>query len=278
MDNNVRTIYGAYFQTCNLLGIDVNIKLNSTLNQKFDIYKDEVFLPGQQPIIKYMTIGNGGHKSTIGAEGIPLINPVPHSPRHAALYNHLPFIIREPSDDLSVAERAKYRLRTMKTFNGVQYVCYYARALDLIGVVPTTELRNVTNGIITATNFDPSIADLNPIKPNIPLNGNITSTGNSLAATAKLVFTMDRREIDELLHAVNIMYGDDNYAFISEMGLFAGADRTLMGDFNGTQIAYNEVIGATMVNFISTAIPAFAINTSIEQIVDIGATEPLLFN
>lgn len=278
MDNNVRTIYGAYLQSCSLLGLNVDIKENSTLNQKFNLFPNEIFNVGQYPTMKYVTIGNGGHNASIGTDGIPLINPVPHSPRHAALYNHLPFIIREVNNDLTPAERLKYRLRTIQTIDGVNYVCYYAKVLDLSTVEPKIELRNNTNGVITAVDFTPGLSDLNPIKPIIPVNGNITSTGNYLGATAKIEFTMDNDEITELVNACNIIYGNDNYAFISEIGLCSGVDRTLMGNFNGDEQSYTEVIGMQVMNFINTAIPSYSINTSITQTIDVGAVEPLLFS
>lgn len=278
MDNNVRSIYGAYLQTCALLGFNVDIKPNSTLNQKFDLFPNEIFNSGETPTVKYLTIGNGGHTASMGVDGLPLINPVPHSPRHAALYNHLPFIIREVGEDLTPAERLLYRLRVPRTIDGVNYMCYYAKVLDLSMVEPKIELRNNTDGIITATDFTPSLADLNPVKPVIPVNGNITSTGNYLASTAKIEFVMNEAEITELLNACNIIYGSDNYAFISEIGLCSGVDRNLMGNFGGPPSAYTEAVGVQIMNFISTAIPAYALSTSITQTIDVGSTSPLLFN
>ena len=278
MDNNVRSIYGAYLQTCALLGFNVDIKPNSTLNQKFDLFPNEIFNSGETPTVKYLTIGNGGHTASMGVDGLPLINPVPHSPRHAALYNHLPFIIREVDEDLTPGERLLYRLRVPRTIDGVNYMCYYAKVLDLSLVEPKIELRNNTDGIITATDFTPSLADLNPVKPVIPVNGNITSTGNYLASTAKIEFVMNEAEITELLNACNIIYGSDNYAFISEIGLCSGVDRTLMGNFGGPPSAYTEAVGVQIMNFISTAIPAYALSTSITQTIDVGSTSPLLFN
>jgi hypothetical protein len=278
MDNNVRSIYGAYLQTCALLGFNVDIKLNSTLNQKFDLFPNEIFNTGETPTVKYLTIGNGGHTASMGVDGLPLINPVPHSPRHAALYNHLPFIIREVGEDLTPGERLLYRLRVPRTIDGVNYMCYYAKVLDLSMVEPKIELRNNTDGIITATDFTPSLADLNPVKPVIPVNGNITSTGNYLASTAKIEFVMNEAEITELLNACNIIYGSDNYAFISEIGLCSGVDRSLMGNFGGPPSAYTEAVGVQIMNFISTAIPAYALSTSITQTIDVGSTSPLLFN
>ena len=278
MDNNVRSIYGAYLQTCALLGFNVDIKPNSTLNQKFDLFPNEIFNSGETPTVKYLTIGNGGHTASMGVDGLPLINPVPHSPRHAALYNHLPFIIREVTEDLTPGERLLYRLRVPRTIDGVNYMCYYAKVLDLSTVEPKIELRNNTDGIITATDFTPSLADLNPVKPVIPVNGNITSTGNYLASTAKIEFVMNEAEITELLNACNIIYGSDNYAFISEIGLCSGVDRSLMGNFGGPPSAYTEAVGVQIMNFISTAIPAYALSTSITQTIDVGSTSPLLFN
>ena len=278
MDNNVRSIYGAYLQTCALLGFNVDIKPNSTLNQKFDLFPNEIFNTGETPTVKYLTIGNGGHTASMGVDGLPLINPVPHSPRHAALYNHLPFIIREVGEDLTPSERLLYRLRVPRTIDGVNYMCYYAKVLDLSMVEPKIELRNNTDGVITATDFAPSLADLNPVKPVIPVNGNITSTGNYLASTAKIEFVMNEAEITELLNARNIIYGSDNYAFISEIGLCSGVDRSLMGNFGGPPSAYTEAVGVKIMNFISTAIPAYALSTSITQTIDVGSTSPLLFN
>ena len=278
MDNNIRSIYGAYLQTCALLGFNVDIKPNSTLNQKFDLFPNEIFNSGETPTVKYLTIGNGGHTASMGVDGLPLINPVPHSPRHAALYNHLPFIIREVTEDLTPGERLLYRLRVPRTIDGVNYMCYYAKVLDLSMVEPKIELRNNTDGIITATDFTPSLADLNPVKPVIPVNGNITSTGNYLASTAKIEFVMNEAEITELLNACNIIYGSDNYAFISEIGLCSGVDRSLMGNFGGPPSAYTEAVGVQIMNFISTAIPAYALSTSITQTIDVGSTSPLLFN
>jgi hypothetical protein len=278
MDNNVRSIYGAYLQTCALLGFNVDIKPNSTLNQKFDLFPNEIFNSGETPTVKYLTIGNGGHTASMGVDGLPLINPVPHSPRHAALYNHLPFIIREVTEDLTPGERLLYRLRVPRTIDGVNYMCYYAKVLDLSMVEPKIELRNNTDGIITATDFTPSLADLNPVKPVIPVNGNITSTGNYLASTAKIEFVMNEAEITDLLNACNIIYGSDNYAFISEIGLCSGVDRSLMGNFGGPPSAYTEAVGVQIMNFISTAIPAYALSTSITQTIDVGSTSPLLFN
>ena len=124
----------------------------------------------------------------------------------------------------------------------------------------------------------PSLADLSPAKPIIPVNGNITSTGNYLASTAKIEFVLTEAEITELLNACNIIYGSDNYAFISEIGLCSGVDRSLMGNFNGPPMAYTEAIGVQIMNFISTAIPAYALSTSITQTIDVGSTSPLLFS
>ena len=243
MDNNVRSIFGAYLQSCALLGFNVDIKPNSTLNQKFDLFPSEIFNSGEIPTIKYITIGNGGHSATLGVDGLPLINPIPHSPKHAALYNHIPFLVREVTDDITAAERLAYRLRVPKTVDGVNYICYYAKVLDFSNVEPKIELRNNTNGIITTTEFAPSLADLSPTKPIIPVNGNITSTGNYLASTAKIEFVLSEAEITELLNACNIIYGSDNYAFISEIGLCSGVDRSLMGNFNGPPMAYTEAVG-----------------------------------
>jgi|JFJP01.1.fsa_nt_gi hypothetical protein len=276
MDNNTRTIYGAYLQTCALLGLNVDIKANTTLNQKLALFENEIFIAKEYPTIKYVTIGNGGHNASIGANGIPLINPIPHSPRHSGLYNQIPFLIREIGNDITPSERLKYRLRVIRVFDTVSYICYFGRALDLTDIEAKIELRNNTNGVITSSLFTPLLSDLNPVRPVIPANGNISSTGDYIATTAQIKFTMESNEIDELTNACNIIYGDEAYAFISEIGLCTGVDRSLMGNFNGVQISYTEAIGVQIVNFINTAVPVYALNNTFEFITDVGAVEGLL--
>ena len=276
MESVTRTVHSAYLQTCQLLGLPVVIKPNSTLNQKFDINADMAISETDKLTMKYVTIGNGGHKVSTGVNGIPVPEPVQHTPRDAALYNHLPFVLRLPSNDLTANQRAKYRLRKHEVHDGVNYVAYYLKVLDMAATVPQLELRTVVNGVTTATPYVPTLSDLNPTPPAIGSGGVIVSTGDYIAATAKIPFVMTPDDINELLNVANVIYGDESYSIISEIGLCSGVDRSVTGDFNGTTTGYTEAIGVQVCNFIGAFFAAKFSNNGINILFDAGSSEAML--
>lgn len=276
MQEFVRTAAGAALQTAQLLGKPVVIQANSSLNQKFDIQATVAIADTDHPVMKYVTIGNGGVRVTTGVNGIAILKSVQHSPQHAALYSHLPFILRLPNDDLDPGQRANYRLRRLETHDSVSYVAYYLKLMDLSASVPQLELRSVTDGVTTSTPYVPTLADLNPTPPPMDNNNVVQTTGDYIASTAKVPFTLNAWEIEEFLNVCNIIYGDDGYAMISELGICSGVDRTVTGDFNGTSAGYTEAIGVQICTFMNTSIPVKFINTSFSLMLDTGSLEPLL--
>ena len=275
MQEFVRTVHGAALQTAQLLGKPVVIKPNTSLNQKFEIQEATAIADTDVVSMKYVTIGNGGTKVVQGVNGISRLKAVQHEPRHAALYNHLPFVLRLPNNDLDAARRSKYRLRRYITQDGTTYVAYYMKVLDLDQTSPQLELRTVTNGVTTSVPYTASLSDLNPTPPTVD-DTVLTTTGNYIAATAKVPFTLDSWEIEEFLNVCNVIYGDDSYAVISEIGVCSGVDRAVTGDFNGTSAGYTEAIGTQICTFISTSIPVKFINTNFTLMLDTGSLEPLL--
>lgn len=276
MEPIVRTIYGAYLQTCHLLKLPVTIKANSTLNEKFNIHKDVAIADTDMPAVKYLAIGNGGHKMTVGADNIAVPVAVPHLPRHAGLYNQLPFVMRLPDNDLVVGEREKYRLRRLEVHDGITYVAYYLKVLDLSTTTPQLELRTVTDGIVVSTPLTPTLEDLNPTPPAITPNSVLTTTGDYAAATAKVPFVMTSDDIDEFLNVCNIIYGSDNQAIISEMAMCSGLDKSLVGDFNGVSIGYTDAIAVQVTSYISSF---YAVKFNRQQVgisFDLGSLEPML--
>lgn len=276
MERIVRTVYGAYLQTCQLLDLPVIIKPNSTLNEKFNIHTNIAIADSDRPAMLYVGIGNGGHRMVVGSNGIGKPEIIQHTPRHAALYNQLPFVLRLPSEDLIPTERAKYRLRRLETHDGTTYVAYYLKKLDMTNTVPQLELRTVTNGVTNSTVFSPTIADLNPTPPAINPGGVLTTTGDYIAATGKVPFTMVANEVAEFLNVANIIYGDEGYAMISEIALCSGVDRTVVGDFNGSSSGYIDSIGVQIMNFIGQFVHVPSNNSGIDIEFDVGSVEPLL--
>jgi hypothetical protein len=272
----VRSGYGALFQDCLLLDKPTTLLENSTLNQKFNIQANVSIAEDEKRAMKYVTVGNGGHRMETGANGISLPKSQIHRARDAALFNHIPFVLRRPDQDLSVTERAKYRLRRIEVHDGSPYVAYYARLLDTSQTVPTLELRTVTNGVTTSTPFIPQLSDLSPTPVPVTPGQVLTTDGTYLAATAKVPFTMSLSDINEFLNSCRIIYGDDNYAIVSEIALCSGADRAVTGDFNGVSLGYTEAIGCQIATFISTFFALKFTNSDLQMLLDVGSSEPLL--
>lgn len=276
MENIVRTVYSAHLQTAQYMNQPLTIKPNSTLNEKFNIHAAIPLVGGEMPTLKYICIGNGGVRVTVGADGVPRTDVLQHRPRDAALYKHLPFVLRPVAADLTAGERAKYRLRRLETHNGSVYAAYYARLMDFSTTVPILELRTVNAGVVTSTEFSPNVGDLNPIPPALGTGGVLITTGDYIAANAKVPFTMTTTDIEEFMNVCNVIYGDPNYAIISEIGLCSGVDRTVTGDFNGAAIGYTESIATQICNFVGTFLPMNAINRSMTVMLNVGSVEPLL--
>lgn len=274
--NVVRTAVAGLLQTIKNLELDLEIIPNSTLNQKLDIFKDVAPASTDRPATKYVGIGNGGHGFVIGSNNKVKYKSKQHTVRHTALYNQLPFVLRLVSNDLTAVERLRYRLRRLETYNGQTYAAYYLRVLDYSNTKPKMELRHVEDGVTTSSDYVPTLEDLNPVAPTLTADSAVTTTGDYIASTAKVVFSMSQDEVQEFVNAVKIIEGGDGYAIISEMCTVSGIDKSLNGDFNGVSQAYTDVINAQITSHISTAFVMEYMTDGISLTLDIGNVEPLL--
>ena len=274
--NVVRTGIASLIQSSMYLGKGLQILPNSTLNQKLGINADIEPASTDRPGVQYIAIGNGGHGFIIGANNKVKWKAKHHTARHNALYSQLPFVLRLPNNDLTASERLNYRLRRLEMYGGVQYVAYYLRVLDLSNTTPALELRHVEGGVTTSTVFTPTLEDLNPVAPTLTSDSAVTTTGDYIASTSKVVFQMTEAEVAEFVSAVAIIEGSDGYAVISEMATVSGIDKSVLGDFNGTQQSYTDVIYAQVTSHITTAWVMEYQTDGIALTIDIGNVEPLL--
>lgn len=276
METIVRSIYGSHLMTCKLLNRPFTVLDNSTLNKKFNVYPDEVPSTGEYADLKYIAIGNKGVDYEIGANNYILTKPTPHLPRHASLYNFIPFIVRPLTNDLSASERSNYRMRVINNIGGVDYAFYYLMVLPLNTVIPSVELRNVNDGVISSNTFTPDQSDLSPTPPvisNVDLNN---PNGDYLVSTAKVNFSLDQLAVTEIMDACNLLYGDVRYAIISEIALCTGIDRTLTGTFGSATLPYTESVATQIAAFIHQYHALTSNTTGVNIEFDIGAVEPLL--
>ena len=272
-----RTVYGSLLQTSLLLGLPFEVAANSTLNEKFDIQSGVDLADGQIPEVGYYCIGNGGHRIVTGADGIPYTTPINHRARDAALFNHLPFVLREVDNDLSIAERARYALRRAETHNGRNYFAYYLKRIDVTNVNSEMNHTTVQDGVSETVPFVPTNDDLNPEPPEMPSTGVITTDGNYLSSSAIVPIDFTEKDVEELVNVSRVLYDNENRAVISEIGLCTGMDKTVTGSAGGSgSFNYKEAIAVQIATHITGYYPVGFTNRGFNLQIEAGATEPML--
>lgn len=272
-----RTIYGSALQTAMLLKLPYTVVPNTTLNEKFGIQANQVPEPGKLPSLAYFCIGNGGHRSVTGADGVPYTMPIKHRASDAALFNHLPFVLREVNDDLPPEQRQKYALRREEQHGGRRYYAYYLKRLDLSGVVNEMKHTTVIDGVSQTLPFTPTSANLNPTPPEISPTGINPTEGDYLTTTAVVEIRFTANDVAELVRVAEILYGNELMAVISEIGLCSGLDKVITAQGPGnTTFNFNEAIAVQIANHITSYYSMAYTNNGFDFQIEMGATEPLL--
>lgn len=270
-----RTVWGASLQTSLLLGLPHTPQPKSTLNEKYDI-QPQKDLDGVIPHVKYLTIGNGGHRVIQGADGIPYTSPINHRASDAAPFNQLPFVLRPIDDDLTIDQREKYALRRREDIDGETYVAYYLKRLDLSAIEMVLQHTNVVEGNETTKPFEPSNGNLNPDHPELPNEGVITTDGNYLTSSAIVPIVFGEADVEELVNVARILYDNEDRAAISELGLCSGVDRVVTVEGPSGPINYREALGVQIITHITGYYPVGYTNKGFDLQIEAGATEPML--
>lgn len=279
MSTITRTIFGAGINSALQSGIAYVPQEKSTLNEKFSIATNEGPGPDDYYRTNYIVIGNRGHRSVTGADGIPYTTANQHKATDAACFGHIPFVLREISDDLSPTERERYALRRQEEHNGRQYFAYYAKRLNLSSATVNMQETSIgDDGTQTTQPFVPTNANLNPV----PLSDTeqesnvITASGNYVSASVPVTINFNAQDATELRNVARIIYGSEDYAIISEMAWVAGVERTVTGPGPGSSnINYRELVGAQVTTFVTTYYQLNMQNNGFTFTADVGVTEPL---
>jgi hypothetical protein len=271
MEAIVRTLYGSALQTARSIGVPYSILNNTTLNQLLNIQPTAVIPAGTYPVSQYYCIGNGGHAVVSGTGSVPYLKIIPHEAQHAGLYNILPFVLRPITNDLTPLQRASYSLRKAETHNGASYWAYYLKRIDMSAVTVDLQTRVVQDGVTTATDFIPNATDLTPTPPDFSNVGTNNLTAKYLVASSTLPVSLTQAECQEFLDAATIIYGDDNYAIISEMGLCSGVDKIIVLEDNSN---FKEVIGTQINSHIGRIQQVKFTATGILGTLEVGVNEP----
>lgn len=273
MKSIVKTINGAFVQTCLYTGIPFQVIPHTTLNEKLGILPD--IKPISCPQLKYFCVGIGGH--TVGvANDIPKLEPVQHVATDCSPYHLIPLVVREPNNDLSPTQRARYCLRKEISVNNNSYIAYYAKRLDYSAAKISTNLLQTVDGTTTVTPYIPDSSNLNPKpRPTAPEGVNILEAEHiEVSTNVSIVF--DEKDTEELRNVGNILFSDPQLASISELGLVSGVDKEIsINDVNGGTFTFTEVVAAQCCHLNTTYHNPIIDDAGFSIDISLGTTEPL---
>ena len=256
MLSTTKTIYHTQLELARALQQPFVAMDHSTLNEKFNVFPDEEPNVGDlYPKLRYIAIGRGGHRGVLSSSGETLIEPIEHNVVHAALYEHVPFVVREVTNDLTPTERAKYGMRTTISKNGKVYFAYYLMAMDFASTPPEVEEITVLDGSVTTVPYVASPTQLNPDKILYNNDGSVISSGKHISVDSTLTLSLTEDEIAEVTNAIDVIYGDASFGTISEIGVVTAFRKSVSSTLGGIpEVTYMEAIDAQVANFIPTNI------------------------
>lgn len=221
------------------LPIPITNDTRSTLNSYYNVGPDEVPSIGVIPKIITFGVGIGGRRNSDDGN---LTEPVLPLADNMNLYTPIPIVVRPLENDLTPTEREQggYCMRVPTTLSdGNPYVLYYLKKL----IIPSTGVEFKRKNPITG-NEEPYVLDYSKLQPTPPVGSINGVTAANLADINVSNLVTATISGSEIANSINIMYnGDMRYATISEIGLFSGTFKNLIGqDHTGTNFSYEETI------------------------------------
>ena len=231
----------------------------TTLNEYFNVGNANP-PPSLYPNINYLAIGNKGHTVSNGSL---FPTSLLHSPTDSALKNQIPYVVRPLNNDLTLEEMSRFRLRVPNIGPNNLYVGYYLMVLDFSPVPIGFTTYTLSNGVVTnQSSYIPTISTQNPTLVDVSnIDVNITS-GNKIATQFTPTIYLTPNDVNEIVNACNILFGDPNTAFISEVAIVSGFDIPLPITLNGVTSNYTDIACAQICNFISKM---WALTTGIDD-------------
>lgn len=248
---------------------------NTTLNEKFNINKD-ILMELSTPTLKYFAIGNGNIETMDSETNMKLYHGN-HRCIDAALYNHIPFVLRKEDEDLGSNERKNYRLRKRISINNEWYIAYYLK------VIPDDMVLNQIIKITQETDTMPKIETFNTNDSSL-LNPNIYDNNISelLVDNTEFITNSDQisliltiEELNEIKEAMRILSIPQNEMVINEIALCSGTDVVDLNTYD-IEVAYCQIL-----LFVDTDYDIqlmLANDTEFFRQVEIGGMQALMLN
>lgn len=270
------TLYNSGLLTTLLKGGELTVVPNTTVNERLSINATAQLGEGELPHLGYLLIGNGGHENATGTNGFPLQVPNDHLATHASLFNPIPVCMRKTDNDLTPAQRAKYALRSEMTVEGENYYAYWAYRRDFSQYPVQYKKTTVVDGVANTELFVPGTNELYPQKIGLPNAGAISTSGVTVSASVTVSIDLSAEDIAELVNVAVTLYGDEQYAIISEFAFASGVDRVFSVPSTNGQVNFNDVVACQVMAYMNEIknLPYNLQRLAFD--VEMGAATPLL--
>ena len=264
------SIYGLKLINAFLANRYYSVIPNTTLNEKFNIMTDQHIPKGTVehptfPKLRYFVIGTGG-LDVINSNADYKMSG--HRVLDAALFNHIPFILRPVINDITPEQRLKYRLRKELIIDGQYYYAYYAKVIDLVDYRDYNFIIKKVDGqdILSIMDED-SYTFLNPVPYFKPTDKDAVLNVDTVINRYKMEFNLSVNEQIELQNVLSILQLDTTK--ITEIGVCHGYDVIAPYGYEtiDTQISYFVDID------LDTQID-FDLTKPFERNIELGGAEP----
>ena len=260
-----RTVYNVALHLAMLFNKPYKILSNTTLNEKFEIEANSELADNVYPSLKYIGIGIGG---SVLLDNTDAYTYSEHSPIQGALFEHIPYVLRKPNNDIDAGERSKYRFRKIVNIEGEPYIAYYLKLIDTFDLRDVFyNIKETVDGSILSL-FDTNTVDI--LSPS-PKNRDIAFDApvEYVTKIANIKFSLSNEELLELNNVFKILKKDN--VTITEMVLATGVDKTnVLGEIEATSVQAGFFINTNIdvVNQLKNKV-------SVAKVIEIGGLEPL---
>lgn len=249
---------------------------NTTINEILK-FEESSAPQGVIPRCNYWAIGREG---TVNKEisGRTAVSPTYHSIKDTGLFEFMPFARRLKENDLSFNERAKYagRVEEEPDEEGKVWINYWLKRIpepiEPLGLKKVT----ITDGVLEEDVFYPQSADMHPKKPILKPDGVNEVYSEFITTSDKIVCSLDRDEIEEVINAAFGYFGSIDLATITELAIVQGVDKEVTRvDANGQPFTFNECVGAQIATHCCKANGSLLGEEKFEMVFDSAVTDAM---
>lgn len=276
MEHVTRTAYFSKLQSAMVRGGVYEWLEHTTLNEKFNVLPKEYTAAGVYPILSYLAIGRGGLGMFAGDDGEPDVLIKQHKSTDAALFEHMPFVLRTLDNDLPAERRNRYALRTQKEYFGIPYWAYWLRRTDFSQADSDLFMKTVlADGTVTVEEFVPDESNLNPTPVDLSNSGTNLLAGKSVLASTIIALALDTFDINEIRNASQIIKRATGKANVTEMALCTGGVKQIQVPSQTGTFPFSEAIGVQIASHIQALYALDYLNEGLTDQLELGISEPL---